>query len=94
VINLGTGTGTTVLELVAAFNEVVDGTVTVERAPRRPGDQAGAYTRSSRAADLLGWRAEHSVADGIRDTLAWFAQREHVLPDLAGVSTRPGDRSA
>ncbi|MFF5295802.1 UDP-glucose 4-epimerase GalE [Paractinoplanes globisporus] len=94
VINLGTGAGTTVLELVAAFNEVVDGTVTVERAPRRPGDQAGAYTRSSRAADLLGWRAEHSVADGIRDTLAWFAQREHVLPDLAGVSTRPGDRSA
>jgi UDP-glucose 4-epimerase len=85
VINLGSGTGTTVFELVEAFNEVVDVPVPVERATRRPGDQAGAYTRSSRAADLLGWRAEHSVVDGIRDTLAWFAQRDRVLPDLAGL---------
>jgi len=85
VINLGTGAGTTVFELVEAFNQVVDVPVPVERGTRRPGDQAGAYTRSSRAADLLGWRAEHSVADGIRDTLAWFAQRDRVLPDLAGL---------
>jgi len=85
VINLGTGTGTTVFELVEAFNQVVDVPVPIERATRRPGDQAGAYTRSSRAADLLGWRAEHSVVDGIRDTLAWFAQRDRVLPDLAGL---------
>jgi UDP-glucose 4-epimerase len=82
-INLGTGTGTTVLEFVEAFNEVADRPVEIERAPRRPGDSAGAYTRSTRAADLLGWRAEHSVADGIRDSLAWFAQRERILPDLA-----------
>ncbi|MEU4618790.1 UDP-glucose 4-epimerase GalE [Actinoplanes sp. NPDC023801] len=82
-INLGTGTGTTVLEFVEAFNEVADRPVEIERAPRRPGDSAGAYTRSSRAADLLGWRAEHSVADGIRDSLAWFAHRERILPDLA-----------
>ena len=85
VINLGSGTGTTVFELVEAFNQVVDVPVPVERATRRPGDQAGAFTRSSRAAELLGWRAEHSVADGIRDTLAWFAQRDRVLPDLAGL---------
>jgi UDP-glucose 4-epimerase len=82
VINLGTGTGTTVLEFVAAFNEVVDKPVAIERAPRRPGDTAGAYTRSTRAAELLGWRAEHTVADGIRDSLTWFAERGKVLPDL------------
>jgi len=84
VINLGTGTGTTVLEFVEAFNQVVDTPVTVEEAPRRPGDAAGAYTRSTRAADLLGWRAGHTVEEGIRDTLAWFDQRDRVLPDLAG----------
>jgi UDP-glucose 4-epimerase len=84
VINLGTGTGTTVLEFVAAFNQVADSPVAIEEAPRRPGDSAGAYTRSTRAADLLGWRAEHTVADGIRDSLAWFAQRDKILPDLAG----------
>jgi UDP-glucose 4-epimerase len=83
-INLGTGTGTTVLEFVEAFNQVADRPVTVGHAPRRAGDSAGAYTRSTRAADLLGWRAEHTVADGIRDSLNWFAQRERILPDLAG----------
>jgi UDP-glucose 4-epimerase len=84
VINLGTGTGTTVREFVEAFNSVVDAPVTVTAGPPRPGDSAGAYTRSTRAADLLGWRAEHTVEDGIRDTLAWFDQRGTILPDLAG----------
>ncbi|WP_213007243.1 UDP-glucose 4-epimerase GalE [Paractinoplanes toevensis] len=79
VINLGTGTGTTVREFVDAFNEVVDQPVAVVEAPRRPGDQAGAYTRSTRAADLLDWRAEHTVVEGIRDTLAWFEQRDKIL---------------
>ncbi|GIF24433.1 UDP-glucose 4-epimerase [Actinoplanes tereljensis] len=79
VINLGTGTGTTVREFVDAFNEVVDEPVAVAEAPRRPGDQAGAYTRSTRAADLLDWRAEHTVVEGIRDTLTWFSQRDKIL---------------
>jgi UDP-glucose 4-epimerase len=83
VINLGTGTGTTVLEFVEAFNKVVDTPVPVAPAPRRPGDSAGAYTRSSRAAELLGWRAQHSLEEGIKDSLAWFDQRGTVLPDLA-----------
>jgi len=69
VINLGTGTGTTVLEFVDAFNRVVDTPVAIEAALRRPGDTAGAYTRSTRAADLLGWRAEHTLEEGIRDSL-------------------------
>ncbi|MFB8084955.1 UDP-glucose 4-epimerase GalE [Streptomyces sp. NPDC055992] len=79
-INLGTGTGTTVRELVEAFNEVVDTPVkTEERAPR-PGDVAGAYTRSDRAAQDLGWRPQKSVADGIRDSLRWAEVREDRLP--------------
>jgi UDP-glucose 4-epimerase len=85
-INLGTGTGTTVLEFVDAFNKVVDAPVTAVAAPRRPGDTAGAYTRSTRAADLLGWRTEHTLEEGIRDSLTWFEQRGKVLPDLAGRS--------
>ena len=82
-INLGTGTGTTVLEFVDAFNKVVDVPVAVEAAPRRPGDSAGAYTRSTRAGEVLRWRAERTVEDGIRDSLAWFERRGKVLPDLA-----------
>ena len=90
VINLGTGRGTTVLELVDAFNRVVDTPVAIEPAQRRPGDSAGAYTRSRRAADLLGWRSEHTLEEGIRDSLMWFDQRGRVLPDLAGAGPTDG----
>jgi UDP-glucose 4-epimerase len=89
VINLGTGTGTTVHELVAAFNEVVDEPVEVVSGPRRPGDAAGAFTRSDKAARLLDWRAERTLHQGIVDTLEWFRRREEILPDLqTGASAR------
>ncbi len=82
-INLGTGTGTTVLELLEAFNRVVERPVTTRDAPSRPGDVAGAYTTSGRASELLHWTAQRGVHDGIRDTLHWFAIRGNLLPDLA-----------
>ena len=80
-INLGTGTGTTVRELVAAFNTVVDPPVSAVDAPRRPGDTAGGYTRSDRARELLGWQPSHTIAEGIRDSLRWAAVRDEVLTD-------------
>ena len=70
-INLGTGNGTTVRELVAAFNAVVGGELPVAEAPPRLGDAAGAFTRSSRAATLLEWEAEFTIEDGIRHSLEW-----------------------
>lgn len=70
-INLGTGNGTTVRELVAAFNAVIGGELPVAEAPPRLGDAAGAFTRSSRAATLLEWEAELSIEDGIRHSLEW-----------------------
>lgn len=84
VVNLGTGTGTTVKELVAAFEEVTGDRVEVVEHPRRPGDSAGAYTRSDRAREVLGWEAQRSVQEGIADSLAWIQKRGTVLPDLAG----------
>lgn len=84
VINLGTGHGTTVRELVAAFSRVAETPVITVEAPRRPGDPAGAYTRSDRAADLLGWRARFSIEDGIRDALRWAAVRDQTLGDRSG----------
>ncbi|MFI6155107.1 UDP-glucose 4-epimerase GalE [Kitasatospora sp. NPDC051170] len=79
VINLGTGTGTTVRELVAAFGAVTGRELEVVETAPRPGDAAGAYTRSTRAAALLGWKPEHTLEDGIRDSLRWHAVREDVL---------------
>ena len=79
VINLGTGTGTTVRELLAAFNQVADQPVEAREAGRRPGDVAGAYTRIGRAERLLGWRPQYDIAEGIRHSLQWAALRDHVL---------------
>lgn len=80
-INLGTGTGTTVRELVAAFNSVVERPVDIVEAPPRPGDVAGAFTRSDRAQRLLNWQPRYSIADGIADSLRWSAVRNSILAD-------------
>ncbi len=80
-INLGTGMGTTVRELVAAFNSVVERPVDIVQAPRRPGDVAGAFTRSDRAKRLLNWQPRYSIADGIADSLRWAAVRDSFLAD-------------
>ncbi|GAA3185881.1 UDP-glucose 4-epimerase GalE [Nonomuraea roseoviolacea] len=79
VINLGTGSGTTVRELAEAFNRVVDRPVEVVETERRPGDVAGAYTRSDLAERLLGWRAGYSLEEGIRHSLAWADVRDSRL---------------
>ncbi|MCX4552934.1 UDP-glucose 4-epimerase GalE [Streptomyces sp. NBC_01387] len=79
VINLGTGTGTTVTELVDAFNSVVTPPVAVVETGPRPGDVAGAFTRSDRAEQLLGWVPKFSVAEGIRDSLRWAGVRDQRL---------------
>ncbi|MFJ5228787.1 NAD-dependent epimerase/dehydratase family protein [Kitasatospora sp. NPDC088391] len=80
-VNLGTETGTTVTELVRAFNALVDRPVTAVPAPRRPGDVAGARTRSDRARTLLGWEPALTLADGIRDSLRWAEVRPARLAD-------------
>ncbi|MGW7456765.1 UDP-glucose 4-epimerase GalE [Streptomyces sp. NPDC054797] len=79
VLNLGTGRGTTVRELVTAFESVTGTPLTTIETDRRPGDSAGAYARVGLAQELLGWKAEHSLEDGIRDSLRWYARRDTVL---------------
>lgn len=79
-INLGTGRGTSVRELVELFNSVSPVPVTAIGAPRRPGDPAGAYARCDKAAGLLGWRARFSIAEGIADSLRWAEVRDEITP--------------
>ena len=80
VINLGTGTGTTVRELVDAFNSVADRPVQTVDVGRRPGDVAGTYTRSEHARQYLGWEPRYSIAEGIRHSLDWAAIRDGIRP--------------
>jgi UDP-glucose 4-epimerase len=78
-INLGTGTGTTVRELLAAFNSVVSDPVAARDVPPRPGDVAGAYTRIERARRMLDWQPQYSITEGIRHSLQWAAIRDERL---------------
>ncbi len=78
-INLGTGRGVTVRELVAAFEAATGKPLEVVEGPPRPGDVAGTYTVSDRAARLLGWRSELTEVDGVRDAIAWLPVRKQKL---------------
>ena len=69
VINLGTGSGTTVKEFVAAFKAASGQPLRVRETGPRPGDVAGSFTRSVRARELLGWAPQLTTEDGIRDSV-------------------------
>lgn len=60
-INVGTGTGITVKELVAAYERACGHSLAVDIAPRRPGDVASSYAATGKATDLLGWSARLDV---------------------------------
>jgi UDP-glucose 4-epimerase len=79
VINLGTGAGTTVREFVAAFIAATGAPLKVRETGPRPGDVVGSYTRSNRAAELLGWAPEFSLEQAIRDSQRWAAIRDQRL---------------
>lgn len=83
VINLGTGQGTTVFELANAFGEATGTPLEVHTAPPRDGDVVGCATRTDKAEQVLGWRAEYSVADGVQHSLEWAAKLPEVLKQEA-----------
>lgn len=79
VINLGTGRGVTVYELVHAFEKVWGKEINKRLASPRPGDIAGSYANADRALDWLGWQAELTIEQGIADALKWGEIREQIL---------------
>lgn len=78
-MNLGTGAGTTVRELVAAFERVYGLPVPQAEADPRPGDAVGAFANVDRARDLMDWATEHTLEDAIASALAWGDRRREVL---------------
>lgn len=62
-VNLGTGRGYSVLEMVAAFEAASGRAIPRRLAPRRPGDIAACYARTDQAAQLLGWQARRELRE-------------------------------
>ncbi|STZ62897.1 UDP-glucose 4-epimerase [Moraxella lacunata] len=73
-INLGTGNGTSVLQLVNAFIRTTGKAVPYVIAPRRAGDIATCYASSDKAKNLLGWTAEYDIERMCVDTWRWQSQ--------------------
>lgn len=70
-VNVGTGYGHSVLEVVRAFEHASGCKVPYQFAPRRAGDVAQCFADSTLAQELLGWRAKHSLADMCADAWRW-----------------------
>lgn len=70
-VNLGTGQGYSVLEMVAAFSQASGRPVPYQIVARRPGDIAACYADPAYALEVLGWRAEKTLADMCADGWRW-----------------------
>ena len=71
VYNLGTGNGTSVLELVQAFQQATGQPIPYEISARRPGDVATCFADSSKAERELNWKAVRGIVEMCRDSWKW-----------------------
>ncbi len=79
--NLGTGRGTSVLELLHAFERAVGRELPYEVVARRAGDVAASYADPSKANAELGWRTVKTVDEMCADTWRWQSQNPDGYPD-------------
>ena len=71
VFNLGTGKGTSVLEIITAFGKACGKDVPYVTDPRRPGDVTANYADCSKAKQEMGWEAKFDIDDMCRDSWNW-----------------------
>ena len=73
-VNLGTGQGYSVLEVLKAFELACGHPLAYHIQPRRPGDVASCYANPDHARKMLGWKAEHDLATMCADAWRWQSQ--------------------
>lgn len=71
IINLGTGNGISVLEMVTSFSKAAGVEIPTEVVGRRPGDGPASYADVTKAAQVLGWRANRTLGEMCADTWRW-----------------------
>ncbi|HIW06988.1 MAG TPA: UDP-glucose 4-epimerase GalE [Candidatus Ignatzschineria merdigallinarum] len=72
--NIGTGNGTSVLEMKNSFEKVNHVAIPFAIAPRRAGDVAISFADNARAVKELGWKPEHTLDDMLKDSWRWQSQ--------------------
>lgn len=74
IFNLGTGQGTSVLEIIHAFSEACGHEIPYVIEPRRAGDVAANYADSSKAKREMGWESQYTIDDMCRDSWKWQSE--------------------
>jgi UDP-glucose 4-epimerase len=74
-LNIGTGRGYSVLQVVAAAEQVLQRRIPLELVDRRPGDVACIWAQTDLAADVLGWTATRDLTKMLEDHWRW--QKAH-----------------
>ena len=80
-INLGTGEGYSVLDVIKAFEHVSNQQIRYEIAPRRPGDVASCYADPAHAKALLGWSAKKTLREMCADMWNWQSKNPNGYAD-------------
>lgn len=76
IINLGTGKGTSVLQIINTFEEVTQTKLNWKFGPRRAGDVEQIYADATRAEKVLGWKSKLTIADAIKDAWNWEQKQQ------------------
>jgi UDP-glucose 4-epimerase len=76
-VNLGTGSGSSVLQVVAAYQRASGRPVPTRILPRRAGDVAACWADPARARELLGWQARYDLARMCEDSWRWQSRNPH-----------------
>lgn len=76
IYNLGTGKGTSVLELIEAFSKACGKKIPYQIKDRRPGDIASCYATPKKAFKELGWKAEKTIDEACVDSWRWQSQNQ------------------
>ena len=71
VFNIGTGTGSSVFEVITTFDQVTGKKLKYKVVDRRPGDVIAVYADTSKADKVLGWKSKHTLADALSSAWKW-----------------------
>ncbi|CAI8619588.1 unnamed protein product [Vicia faba] len=77
VFNLGTGKGTSVFEMITAFEKASGKKIPIVKAGRRPGDAETVYGSTSKAEKELNWKAKYGIDDMCRDQWNWASKNPY-----------------
>ena len=81
IFNIGTGKGSSVLEVIKAFEKASEEKINYKIVGRRKGDITSAYADTKRAKEILGWKSKKTLEDALKDAWKWQKKLGQGNPD-------------